>query len=326
VSAAAGGPPARPFRFALQMPHLGARASAPVFAAARRAEALGYGTISMPDHFVPQLAVYPTLAAVAQVAPTVRLGTAMIAADFRHPAVLAKDVATVDVLSDGRVELGIGAGWARDEYAAAGFTWSSPGERIARLAEVIAIVKGLWGPDPVTFHGEHFTIEGLEGHPKPVQQPRPPICIGGGGRKILALAAREADIVGINVSMATGRIADSGASALEGEMDARVAWVREVAGPERFSQLELTVRVTAVAVLPDGTSAADRRARAEDAGRPTGLSGEQALQAPTVLVGTVDEICADLVARRERYGFSYVCVSQGAMEDFAPVVERLAGT
>ncbi len=307
------------------MPHLGARSSAPVLAAARRAEELGYGTISMPDHFIPQLAVWPTLAAVSVVAPTVRLGTFVIAADFRHPAVLAKDVATVDVLSDGRVELGIGAGWARDEYEAAGFRWTSAGERIDRLAEVVAVVKGLWGPDPVTFHGDHFTITELDGQPKPVQQPRPPIVIGGGGRKVLALAAREADVVGVNVSMATGRIADSGPSALEGEMDSRVSWVREVAGPERFSELELTVRVTATEILPDGTSAADRLARAEASGRPTGLSGEQALAAPTVLVGTVDEICADLEARRQRFGFSYVCVSQGAMEAFAPVVQRLSG-
>jgi probable F420-dependent oxidoreductase len=320
-----GGPSSRPFRFALQMPHLGARSSAPVLAAARRAEELGYGTISMPDHFVPQLAVWPTLAAVAVVAPTVRLGTFVIAADFRHPAVLATDVATVDVLSDGRVELGIGAGWARHEYAAAGIPWTGAGERIDRLAEVVAIVKGLWGPEPVTFHGDHFTIEGLEGHPKPVQQPRPPIVIGGGGRKILALAAREADVVGVNVSMATGDVAASGPSALEDEMDRRVAWVREVAGPDRFSELELTVRVTAVEVLPDGTSAADRLARAEVLGRPTGLSGAQALVAATVLVGTVDGICADLEARRERFGLSYVCVSQSAMEAFAPVVQRLTG-
>jgi probable F420-dependent oxidoreductase len=316
----------RPFRFALQMPHVGARSAAPVVAAARRAEELGYATISMPDHFMPQLAVWPTLAAVAQVAPTVRLGTNMIAADFRHPAVLAKDVATVDVLSDGRVELGIGAGWARDEYEAAGIPWSGAGERIDRLAEVVAIVKGLWGADPVTFHGEHFTLTDLDGQPKPVQQPRPPIAIGGGGRKILALAAREADIVGVNVSMASGSIADSGPSSLEDEMDRRVAWVREVAGPERFAELELTVRVTGVAVLPDGAPAADRLERAAEVGRPTGLSGEQALASPTVLVGTVDEICADLVARRQRFGFSYVCVSQGAMEPFAPVVQRLTGT
>src|SRR5262249_4254360 len=146
--------------------------------------------------------------------PTVRLGTFVIAADFRHPAVLAKDVATVDVLSDGRVELGIGAGWARGEDEAAGFPRSPAGERTDRLAQVVAIGKGLWGPDPRTYHGDHFTITELDGQPKPVQQPRPAIVIGGGGRKILALAAREADVIGVNVSMATGRISDSGPSAL----------------------------------------------------------------------------------------------------------------
>ena len=154
-------------------------------------------------------------------------------------------------------------------------------------------MKGLWGPDPVTFHGDHFTLTELDGQPKPVQQPRPPIVIGGGGRRILALAAREADVIGINVSMATGRIADSGPSALEGEMDRRVEWVREVAGPERFAELELTMRVPATAVLPDGTSATERLARVAELGRPTGLTGEQALASPTVLVGTVDEICRD---------------------------------
>jgi probable F420-dependent oxidoreductase len=239
--------------------------------------------------------------------------------------VLAKDVATVDVLSDGRVELGIGAGWAREEFDSAGIPWASAGERIDRLAEAVAVIKGLWGPAPVTFHGEHFTLTDCDGQPKPVQRPRPPIAIGGGGRRILALAAREADIVGISVVMASGSIAESGASALEGEMGRRVEWVREVAGPERFAELELTVRVTAVGVLPDGASSAERLARAAELGRPTGLSGEQALASPTVLVGTVEEICADLTARRERFGFSYVVVSQGAMEAFAPVVARLAG-
>jgi probable F420-dependent oxidoreductase len=279
----------------------------------------------MPDHLSPQLAVWPTLAAVAQVVADVRLGTNMIAADLRHPVVLAKDVATVDVLSDGRVELGIGAGWARDEFDSAGIPWASAGERIDRLAEAVTVIKALWGSEPVTFHGEHFTLTDCDGQPKPVQQPRPPIAIGGGGRRILALAAREADIVGVSVSMASGSIADSGPSALEGEMDRKVAWVREVAGAERFAQLELTVRVTAVGVLPDGVSAADRLARAAELGRPTGLSGEQALTSPTVLVGTVDQICADLLARRDRFGFSYVVVSQGAMEDMAPVVQRLTG-
>jgi probable F420-dependent oxidoreductase len=306
------------------MPHLGARSSGAVLAAARRAEELGYATISMPDHFMPQLAVWPTLAAVAQAAPTVRLGTFVIAADFRHPAMLAKDVATVDVLSDGRVELGIGAGWARDEYEAAGIPFAPPGVRIERLAETVAIVKGLWGPEPLTYAGRHFTITALDGQPKPVQLPRPPIVIGGGGRRVLALAAREADIVGVSVNMASASVADSGPSALPDEMDRRVAWIREVAG-DRFAALELTVRVTATAVLPDGASPAARLAAAASAGAAIGLDGPQTLQAPTALVGTVDEICADLVARRERYGFSYPVVSQGAMEAFAPVVERLAG-
>jgi probable F420-dependent oxidoreductase len=307
------------------MPHLGARSSQEVMAAARRAEELGYATVSMPDHFMPQLAVWPTLAAVAQVAPTVRLGTFVIAADFRHPAVLAKDVATVDVLSDGRVELGIGAGWARDEYGAAGIPFAPPGVRIDRLAETVAIVKGLWGPEPFTYSGRHFTITALDGQPKPVQRPRPPIAIGGGGRRLLALAAREADIVGVSGSMASGSAADSGPSTLPDEMDRRVAWVREVAGADRFAGLELTVRVTATAVLPDGTSPGARLAAAAAAGAPTGLDGPQTLETPTALVGTVDEICSDLLARRERYGFSYPVLSQGAMEAFAPVVQRLAG-
>ncbi len=315
----------KPFRFGIQMPFMGVRSGREVVAATRRAEELGYSAVTISDHFSAQLAPLPVLAAVAASTEHIAIGTVVLANDFRHPVMLAKDAATVDVLSDGRLELGIGAGWDRAEYEAAGIDWHTAGVRVDRLTEAVAVLKGLWGPAPLTFRGHHYSTTGLNGLPKPLRPLGIPLFIGGGGRRILTLAAREADIVGVNMNLAGGDLAAAGPTGLASAFDERVGWVRDAAGPDRLSRLELAIRVHMAAVLSDGASAGDRRAAAERVGGPLGLTGEQLLESPSALVGTVDEICADLLARRDRWGFSYVTLSQPMLEPFAPVVQRLAG-
>src|SRR5665213_225617 len=171
---------------------------------ARKAEALGYSTLFVPDHFVDHdLAPVVALAHAAAVTETLRIGTFVLGNDYKHPVVVAREMASLDLLSDGRVELGIGAGWMTADYEKAGIPLDRPGVRIARLAESIKIIKGLFAPGPFTFHGEYYQVTELDGMPKPVQQPLP-FFVGGGAPKILALAAREADIIGINANLRAG--------------------------------------------------------------------------------------------------------------------------
>lgn len=287
---------------------------------ARKAEDLGYSTVFMPDHFGDQLAPVPALTAAAAATSTLRVGALVFDNDYRHPVVLAKEAATIDVLSNGRLELGLGAGWMRSDYDEAGMTYDAAGVRIARMVEGIAVVKGLMGEEPFSFDGEHYTIRALDGRPKPVQRPHPPILIGGGGRKVLSIAAREADIVGINVDLRAGAItADAGANATADATATKIGWVREAAG-DRFEDLELNVLVF-MSVITD-----DRMQVAEASAPMFGISPEQALEVPHALVGTVEEICEDLEKRRATYGFSYTVIQGDAMDAFAPVVARMTGS
>jgi len=178
---------------------------------ARKAEDLGYSTLFMPDHFGDQLAPVPALMAAADATTTLNVGALVFDNDYKHPLVLAKEMATQDVLSGGRLEIGLGAGWMEADYRAAGMAYDRPGVRIDRFAEGLAVIKGAMADGPFSFSGDHYTITDHDGRPKPVQQPHPPLLIGGGGRRVLSIAAREADIVGINASMAAGaRASDRG--------------------------------------------------------------------------------------------------------------------
>jgi probable F420-dependent oxidoreductase len=251
---------------------------------------------------------------------TIRLGTLVLANDYRHPVVAAKDAATLDVLSDGRLELGVGAGWMTTDYETSGIPLDPPGTRVERLAEGLTVMRGLFADGPFSFEGEHYRIDGLEGFPKPVQRPGPPIVLGGGGPRMLRLAAREADIVGINVNLAVGVIDErAGADATEEATQAKVDLVREAAG-ERFSEIELQVRVHIVAVTDD------RDAMAELLAPALGISPAAALASPHAIAGTPEQIADDLRARRERWGISYLGVSVDALDALAPVVAALAGT
>ncbi|MDQ6854775.1 MAG: TIGR03621 family F420-dependent LLM class oxidoreductase, partial [Actinomycetota bacterium] len=260
------------------------------------------------------------IAMAAEATESLRVGTLVLGNDYKHPAVVAKEFATLDVLSDGRVEAGIGAGWMRVDYEALGFRYDSHGTRIERLEEAIAIFKGAWGPGPFSLNGRHYRITDYDGIPKPVQQPRPPILVGGGGLKVLRLAGREADIVGINPNLRAGEInRDAAQDTLASRTKQKIEWVREGAG-DRFDDLELQIRYF-VAVITD-----DRHGLAEAMAPAVGMEPHEALESGVAVVGTVDECCDILVRRREEWGVSYIVLGDDQFEAFAPVVDRLAGT
>ncbi|MFP4513630.1 MAG: TIGR03621 family F420-dependent LLM class oxidoreductase, partial [Acidimicrobiales bacterium] len=287
---------------------------------ARKAEDLGVSVLTVADHLDDQLAPVAAIMAAASATTTLRVGALVFCNDYRHPVILAKEAATIDVLSDGRLEMGLGAGWMTTDYEQSGIRLDPPGARIDRLEEAIAVVKGLFGDGPVTHAGAHYRIDGLEGTPKPVQRPHPPLLIGGGGRRVLSLAAREADIVGINVNLAGGTIdASVGPNATVDATDEKIGWIRDAAG-DRFDDLELQVRVHVAAVTDD------RHGLAAAMGPALGLSPEAALASPHALAGTADEIVEQLRERRERWGISYIGISAAELDDMGPVIERLAGT
>lgn len=309
----------KPFRFGVQC---GGSPSAVAWRTlARRAEDLGYATLYVPDHFVETvMAPMVAMACAAEATTTLRVAALVFGNDFKHPAVLAKEMATLDVLSEGRTELGIGAGWLKADYDAIGLPYDRPGARIARLEEALRVIKDAWSPGPRSFGGAHYAITEYDGLPKPLQQPHPPILVGGGGQRILTLAGREADIVGINPNLRRGAISDDAAkTSLASLTDQKIEWVRGGAG-ERFDSLELQIRYFLAAITDDRDGFAATIAPA------VGLTPEDALASSLALVGTVDEVCDQLVERRERWGVSYVVIGDDQLDAFAPVVERLAGT
>jgi probable F420-dependent oxidoreductase len=307
----------RPFRFGVTAPTPSGGTN--WAERARRVEQLGYSMLVVPDHFRDHLAPVPALVAAALATTRLRVGSLVFSNDFRHPAVLAKEAATIDVLSGGRFELGLGAGWLREEYDQTGIRFDAPGTRVERLEEAVTIIKRLLAGERVTFAGRHYTIADLEGRPTPVQRPHPPIAIGGGGRRTLSLAAREASIVGL---VPRARRDGSGLD-LNDLSDAatreKLEWVRAAAG-ERFDSLEINTLIQAVAVADQRMAAADQLASRFKVAR------EVVLETVYVALGTIEEICETLRQRRERYGISYLTVFERDMEAFAPVVARLAGT
>jgi probable F420-dependent oxidoreductase len=287
---------------------------------ARKAEDLGYSTLFVPDHFVAHdLAPTVALTHAAAVTETLRIGPFVLGNDYRHPVVCARDMATLDLLSDGRLELGVGAGWMTVDYEKAGLQLDRPGVRIARLQEAITIMKGLFAPGEFTFHGEHYHVTALDGMPKPVQQPVP-FFIGGGGPKVLGLAAREAQIVGINANLRSGdgTSSDAAQSLTPAETDKKIGYVRDAAGA-RFDELEFQSLVGFVYMGDNPQGVLDGIAGA------FGIPAEEASMAPPCLVGTEDSIVESLEARRERWQFSYHVVDDNAIDTFAPIVARLAG-
>jgi probable F420-dependent oxidoreductase len=320
----------RPFRFGVQ-------SYAPTSAEdwrsqARMAEALGYSAFHLADHVigpgpaltptnhpVQTVAAIPAMAVAAEATTTIKVGCRVLCCDYRNPVMLVKELATLDFFSGGRLELGLGAGWLKNEYDAIGVPFLSAGRRIDRLEETIALVRASFGEGQLDQQGQYVHAVGFEAVPKPVQA-RPPIMIGGGARRVLGVAGREADIVSINFDNSAGRIGAEGVGSATADGTAqKLAWIRDGAG-DRFDDIELEIAAYFTIVT-------DQRDKtiAQMAGM-FGLEPDQFGEHPHALVGSVDAICEQLAERRERYGISYVTVGSAAMQAFAPVVERLAGT
>jgi probable F420-dependent oxidoreductase len=296
-------------------------------AAAKRAEVLGYATFGMPDHFMIPFAPLLGLQAAAAATSSLRVTTTVLDHDFRQPAVLAKELATLDVLSGGRLEIGIGAGWMQREYDQAGIRWDKASVRIERLEEVLVILKGLFAEEPFSFSGKYFTINELAGTPKPVQKPHPPIMIGGGGPKLLAVAARHADIIQV-----TGQFPLSDPKQFTPPVyREKVDWIRDAAGP-RFDDIELGVQLLLFAITDDRHQAVESFL---SGWQPTSgrfeqgatLTEEELLSSPLVAVGSLEQVCDKLRETRDTFGFSYFAGAVGQDPTLlAPVIERVAGT
>ena len=311
-------PGVRAFRFGVQ-------ASAPPDAPAwrrlaRHVESLGYSTLLLGDHVGDDdLAPVPALADAAAATTRLRVGTLVINNDLRHPALLARDIASLDIISGGRIELGIGAGWATSEYEALGLEFDEPATRIARLSEAIGIIRATWSGEVVDETGAHYRVRGLRGAPRPTQRPGPPILVAGGGPAVSRIAGRHADIVGVHLRMRRDGSGEDWSTGTLAATRERVAWVRTAAG-DRLASLELQMMIMSLDITEDRGAAAERIARAE------GQAVEEVLESPYRLIGSLDEIEAQLRERRRDLGVSYFVVTLRDADAFAPVVSRLSGT
>ena len=307
-----------PFRFGIQL------SGAPTGAAwrdlARKVESLGYSTLYVPDHFDDQWSPTVAVTVAAEATTTLNVGALVYDNDYRHPQLLAKEMATLDLVTEGRVEVGIGAGWLKTDYEASGIAYDDPAVRVRRMEEAIVVMKALWRDGSCTFKGEFYELDGAAGLPRPHTLPHPPLVIGGGSRKVLGIAGREAQIVGVNPRLRSGAV-DAETIATTGPefWDQRVEWVKAGAG-DRFDEIELQSLCFVCAVTDD------REALAAHLAPSMGLDPAVALDIPVVVAGTVAQICDTLRQRRERWGFSYLVFHEAEIEPFAPVVAALAGT
>jgi probable F420-dependent oxidoreductase len=321
--------PEHPFRFAAQLSVSPDGTAAGWAEQARKAEDLGYSTLLMPDHFDEQYAPIPALMAVANATSTLRIGALVHCNDYKHPVVFAKEAATLDLLSEGRLELGMGAGWMRSDYEHAGITYDKPSVRVDRFEEAVTVITGLLENDePFSFDGEHYQIKDLHLQPRPVQQPRPPLTIGGGGKRVLGIAARNADVVSINVNLQGGAaVAEVVVDATPAQTKKKVQWVKDAAG-DRFDDLELNCLIGFVLETDDKQAIVNAMAPAVNIG------SDDALHMPLALVGTKEEMEEELYWRRENYGFSYFSIETyeslfttefAAWEVLGSIVSKLSG-
>jgi probable F420-dependent oxidoreductase len=289
----------------------------------RRAEAAGFDTIVFPDHIVPQLAPVPAMAMVATLSDRLRVAPFVINQDLRHPAVLGHDLATVDLLSDGRLDVAIGAGWNKPEYDTTGIPYDPPGVRVSRLAEAVAVLKGYFGDEPFSFTGEHYSITDLDGAPKPMQRPHPPFMIGGGGRRVLQLAAREAQIVSLAPRAGRDGRGENDSMSWAATVE-KIGWVREAAG-ERFDALQLNIYPSRVAPrITDDVAGALHQAADEILARSGERPDEAMLrESPHIWIGSLDELTEKAHRLREELGITSLML--GEVDELAPLVGRLAG-
>jgi probable F420-dependent oxidoreductase len=321
----------RPFRFAVTAPSVEGDLAC-WRDQIRRVEDMGFDTVVMADHFTEGYAIEPMVAltAAASCTSVLRLQTSVLGNDYRHPVLTHRMAAALDVVSEGRFTLGLGAGWMRTDYEAAGLRYDAPGERVSRLQESVAIIKGLFGAEPFTFHGRYYDIEALDGLPKPVQRPHPPLFLGGGSPRVLRFAGKEADLVGVNASLREGALGRHAVVDLEYERVAeKVGWVREgaLAAGRNPDEVELEMNHWLVRITDTD---ADGRAYLERIAGRFEIDPALLDESPSVLVGTVEACIEKLQARRDELGFSCLQLDAGFpppdMERLAPLVSALAGS
>jgi len=320
----------RPFQFGVQSFH--AESAKEWRDRARRVEDLGYAALHLADHFLgpgpalestlhplQTLAPVPAIAVAAEATTRLRVGCRVFCMDYRHPVMLAKEAATLDLFSEGRLDFGIGAGWLRAEYEAVGIPFDRPGVRITRLGEVIDLLEKLWSGEPVDHQGASFRATGFSGAPALPRERGMRLMVGGGGRRVLSLAARKADIVSFNFDNGSGVLGREGVNSGTPERTLeKIGWVRDAAG-DRFDDLVLEIGAYFTFVMDDPRSVA------EGMGAIFGLTPEQMMAHPHALMGSVDAIVDELQRRRELYGLHAYTVGDQQLEAFAPVVARLAG-
>ena len=291
----------RPFRFGVTEAHAPSRTAWATIA--RRVEELGYATLLIPDRMnVGSLAPTPALAVVAAVTTSLRIGSYVFCNGYRHPVLLAREAATLDLLSDGRFEPGLGTGVSASDFQQMGIPFGSVGARLDQLAETLQILKRLFTEETVSFSGKYYTITDMQGCPRPAQKPHPPILVAGAGERALKLAAREANIIAIG-----SKITAQGVDLTDAPLERKVAWIKEAAG-DRFADLELCLPIFDLEITDSGTT----------------LSSQPAWSIPSRPL-TTEQAVAHLLELRERYGISYLQVSAGQVENFAPVVAQLTG-
>ncbi|WP_049568458.1 TIGR03621 family F420-dependent LLM class oxidoreductase [Streptomyces sp. SBT349] len=314
----------RPFRF---LAAVGELHDLPGLAAfARRAESIGYDALMAPDHLVAQHAPIPFLTAAAAATEKLRVGTFVFNNNLRHPAVLAQELATLDRLSGGRLEVGLGAGWNKPEHDAIGIPFEPVGTRVSQLTEAIRVFKGCFGDGKFSFDGEHYTITDYDAQPKPVQRPHPPIFIGGGGKRLLTLAAKEAQIIGLAPRLGKdgkGVPTLDAPSITFAATEEKIGWIREAAG-DRFLGIELNSYPTGGPMVLTNDAKGEARRRADELRERTGveLTVEEIMESPHVFIGSIKELTRKFIALRERLGISSFLLND--METFAPIVEELA--
>jgi probable F420-dependent oxidoreductase len=308
---------ARPFRFGAEM--MGPFPGMSWPDSARRLESLGYSTLVVPDHFHEGLGPIAAMTAAALATTTLRVAPMVMNTDLRHPAVLARELASIDILSQGRLEVGLGAGYNPLDYRRSGIVMDQPGVRVDRLIEQVTVLKALWSDGSTTFKGRHYSINDLEGTPKPFTAGGPPILIAGGGRRMLRFAAQHADIIGVNVSLPGAPNEASARDALPTSIDRKFDQLRVEAG-DRFDHVEISAWLS-VCQITDDFAALGERLSAR-----FGAPVSEVLDSPFVLVGRADEIAGRLEQRRRRWGYSYFVVQQPSIDDLAPIVASLTGT
>jgi probable F420-dependent oxidoreductase len=307
----------RGFRFGVQL--TGADSRNAWIDKARRAEGFGYSVVTIVDHMGDQLAPMPALTALAMSTTSIRVGTMVLANDWRNPLLVAREAATLDWLSNGRLELGIGAGWLTTDYEQLGIPYDRPGVRVERMMEGLTLIRDLLSGERVNHSGRYYRLTNASCFPRPVQKPHPPIVVGGGSRRLLTFAGQLADVVNVHTNLGAEHVVgdQSRADISSKAASRRFGWVREGAGG-RLQQIELGLRIFAASVTerPEATAA--------ELGRRWQLGATELLDSPYALIGSVDGITDGILKRRREFGATYYTWNEPEMEKMAPIVRRLA--